>query len=464
MIQESTALKTAIGSDPDLPALNFPSGSSTIAASDNLLKSPVSVPLSATELPSRTSLVATAEPAWRTQGWLKLPHDWEFFPDRRKMSAEDLAAFERVAFMHGAAPDSYLAVEPDGQAMMTADRQMGFGILNCGRVWHLPGGVLASAETKREFLKTLAEVARRNRLVIGVHSVNESDAQIMREVGFEINKFGEEPTLDLTKHTWSGNQLSWVRQQSNNCQREGIVCKELHRSEMSDEQWRDLETQLKKITADDLKDRGVPELRGLEGRLFLDHLGRRRVFIAYHDAQKSPPGAANTTLRPSGLPEIQAFLICNPMNRGTAWAFEMYRRQKNAVRGVMPHLMRSTVDLLKAEGIGRVSLCTVPGKGSGVGADPRQHWLVGRTMNFWYEKLNFMFNLHGQCHYKSRFRPTFENRYLCVTPHSTMFSIFSFLIVTGASIRPINGLKQWIRQMRNPSPKVSKCDPAAAES
>ena len=399
----------------------------------------------------------TAESSWKTLDRLNLPSDWEFFADRRKMSPEDQASFERIAFRHGQAYDSYLAVEPDGQAMMSADRQMGFAILNCRHVWHIPGGVLAAPERKRELLITLAEIARRNRLIIGIHSVNESDCQLMRELGYEINKFGEEPTLDLRRHSWAGSQFSWVRQQSNHCEREGIVCREIRRKDLAPEQWTEIAGQLERITADDLKDRGVSELRGLEGRLFLDHLGRRRIFVAYQDDSHrlaTPTAEDGASPPPSGVAAIQAFLICNPINQGTDWAFEMYRRRKHAVRGVIPHLMRTTIDQMRSEGVRNIRLCTVPGKGAGPGADPRQHWVVGWIMRFWYERLDFLLNVHGQCHFKSRFRPKFENRYLCVTPRSTLFSISTFLSITGATIRPMNCLRQFIRHIRYPVPKA----------
>ena len=61
--------------------------------------------------------------------------------------------------------------------------------------------------------------------------------------------------------------------------------------------------------------------------------------------------------------------------------------------------------------------------------------MVRLAISLWYKRLNFLFNTRGQDHFKSRFRPRYVNRYLCVTPKTSVRSISSFLVTTGG-IRP----------------------------
>jgi phosphatidylglycerol lysyltransferase len=154
----------------------------------------------------------------------------------------------------------------------------------------------------------------------------------------------------------------------------------------------------------------------LEGRLMPDHLYRRRLFVAQHE----------------GSSGIEAFLVCNPYCNGREWGFEIYRRRRNATRGVMPYLMRSVIDQLQSEGDRRVSLCVVPGKGARQTRTGSDHWLIRQLLGLWYERLNFLFNVKGQEHYKSRFRPTMRDRYICVSRRSSAWSISSFLWTVGA--------------------------------
>ena len=119
------------------------------------------------------------------------------------------------------------------------------------------------------------------------------------------------------------------------------------------------------------------------------------------------------------------------MRNGREWAFETYRKRRDAPRGTIPFLFRDVIDRLQAEGVRTVSLCLVPGRGMDEKAKTSSHWMATFAMSLWYKRLNFLFNTKGQDYFKSRFRPRYVNRYLCVTPKTSINSILSFLIATG---------------------------------
>jgi phosphatidylglycerol lysyltransferase len=195
------------------------------------------------------------------------------------------------------------------------------------------------------------------------------------------------------------------------------LCQEIRPEEVPAAEWERMKAEMFDILEDDLRGRPFPhQLALLEGRLYPDHLGRRRLFIA----------------RKRDEARLEAFLVANPMRNGREWAFELYRKRKSATRGVMPYLMKSVIDLMQEEGVEQVDLCVVPGKGTEKRSHPNESFLVRFGLDMWYRRLDFFMNFQGQSYFKSRFRPRTINRYVCVTPKATVFSIMSFLRTVGA--------------------------------
>ena len=204
-----------------------------------------------------------------------------------------------------------------------------------------------------------------------------------------------------------------VRRQANFCDRAGLVVREI----TSSAEQRELAPTLLGIMHDDLAGRTYPKpLRLLEGVFDPENLRRRRLFVAMKEEK------------------IQAFVACSPMQDGNQWAFETYRKATDSVRGAVPFLFKSIIDLMRGEGVEQVSLCLVPGKGVGKGP-MNDGAVVRRSLLLWYRRMNFLFNLQGLDHFKQRFRPQDHARYVCVSSSSTLRSVVSFARVTGA-LRP----------------------------
>jgi phosphatidylglycerol lysyltransferase len=157
------------------------------------------------------------------------------------------------------------------------------------------------------------------------------------------------------------------------------------------------------------------EIQLVEGQLEVTGWGRRRLFVAYSRGPR---------------PRIEGFLIALPMLGGRRWSFEMYRHRPDAVRGVVPHLFHETIMRMKAEGIESVSLCLIPGLGCEEGL-PGDSVLIRRALCFGKQYLNFVFDFAGLYHFKSRFRPRYENRYVCARPGLTPFTAIAFFRLSG---------------------------------
>ena len=244
-------------------------------------------------------------------------------------------------------------------------------------------------------------------------SVSDEEAPLFRDAGFEIDKFGEEPFLTLGDITWKGKDYEWIRRQTNYCRRAGLEMSE----SIDPDSHREMGDELDEILNEDLRYRTFPKpLKLLVGDFDTHALHRRRLFVA----------------RSKENGRLEGFLACSPMQDGTAWSFETFRKRSDSPRGTMAFLFREVIDQLQVEGIREVSLCLVPGKGVTREQAPEAHWMVRSVLDLWYTRMNFLFNARGQNYFKSRFRPEFRNRYVCVTPRSSIFSILSFVSTSGA--------------------------------
>lgn len=332
---------------------------------------------------------------------------------RRQLSEPHRERLERLAFERASVPESYDIVVSEGKVIQMPCGGGVASVLEDGRFWHVAGGLLADDDVKPKMAHWLAGVSEQENKTIAVYNVNRRDALLLQDEGFVINKFGEEPILNPQQQSWSGKRFEWVRRQSNYCRRAGIVIEEVTASGQQAE----LGDTLLDIMTDDLSGRTFDKpLRLLEGQFDPHLLQRRRLFVARREDDQ----------------HIEGFLACSPLHGGRGWAFETYRKRTQSTRGLTAHLFRSVCDQLKAEGVERVSLCLVPGRNVAESefsdCDKRLQWLL----NAWYGRLGLLFNARGQDHFKSRFRPDYEPRYLCVNPGSTLTSIWSFLRTTGS--------------------------------
>lgn len=332
--------------------------------------------------------------------------------NRLDLSVQERVELEHHAFNFACLPESYDIAVSDGGVLRSPCGEGIASVLEDGRYWHIAGGLLAPQTAKSEMIDWLGEVSRTQRRTIAVYNVSENDALRFQQAGFVVNKFGEEPILNLDGLTWSGKPYEWVRRQSNFCVRAGLTVAEA----VDADQQQQLAATLTSIMSEDLSGRTFDKpLRLLEGEFNPTLLQRRRLFVA-----KSAEG------------DVEAFLACSPIDAGRTWAFETYRKSRAATRGVTAFLFRTAIDQLKAEGAEQISLCLVPGrnvKESNISHGDRR---IAGIVSLWFNRLDFVFNAKGQDHFKARFRPQYESRYLCVAPKNSIGSLWSFLKTTGA--------------------------------
>jgi phosphatidylglycerol lysyltransferase len=332
------------------------------------------------------------------------------------LHTQDADVLEQHAFLYGKTYDAYLVTEPGWEGFRSARNSGVVAVARQGRYLFTSGGLLGPAERQEELLAEFVEHAATRGDVPTFFNVTEEQLPLFRKFGFQATKWGEEALIDLPSCNWSGKQYEWVRRQTNYCRRHGLVVSECRREHQSAAAWQDLMAEVAEVSAAFLN--GKPqagEVRFLQARFDPQRLGRKRVFVARGEG---------------GTGRIEGFLACNPTALGRMWSIETYRQRCDAVRGTIPFLVHQVIETLRHEGVQQVSFCLLPGLrcSEPLPGDSRlARWgLVVGTRHF-----SLLFDTAGAFHFKSRFRPRFENRYLCVRPRMTLGVAWAFIRLLG---------------------------------
>ena len=110
---------------------------------------------------------------------------------------------------------------------------------------------------------------------------------------------------------------------------------------------------------------------------------------------------------------------------------ELYRDRPDAVRGTIPFLMHQTLQLFQQEQIEPRVAVSGPGECAAKEPLPGDSAIIRKAMVL-SQYFSFIFDVAGLYHFKSRFRPRFEDRFICAYPAVTLGAAFSFIGLCGA--------------------------------
>jgi phosphatidylglycerol lysyltransferase len=333
-------------------------------------------------------------------------------PASHSLPADDLAG--HFAARYGRAYDAYLVTEPGWEHFWSSQRRGMIAVARHGRYVFSGGGLLAPAAHQEELLRQFVEHAAHQGLTPTFFNICEDQLPLFRKFGFQATKWGEEAVIDLPNCTWSGGTYEWVRRQTNYCRRQGLAVTECLPARHSGSQWKRLMAELVEVSRLFLAAKPhAREMRLLHGAFDPSRLGQKRIFVARRQE--------------SG--RIEGFVACNPCG-GRTWVMETYRQRPDAVRGTTAFIMHQAMRQFQAEGALRASLCLVPGlrcqaRLPGDSAMVRWGLAIG-TCGF-----NPAYETAGAHHFKTRFRPQFESRYLCSRPRMTLGTAIAFIRLLG---------------------------------
>jgi phosphatidylglycerol lysyltransferase len=323
---------------------------------------------------------------------------------------------EQFAYRYGRTYDSYLVADPCWEHFWSAGRRGMIAVARRGRHQFCGGGLLAPAEHRAELLRQFIAHSSELRRTVTFLNIREAELPLFRDLGFQATKWGEEAIVDLTQCTWGGKNFAWLRRQANYCVRHGLDFFECRREEYTASQWSALAVELEQVSKSFLA--GKPqthELGFLQAAFDPWRQGRQRLFIARH--------------RPGG--RIEGFVACNPCDDGRTWVMETCRQRPDGVRGTVAFIMYQAMQKFQDEGVQHASLCLLPGLRCDTPM-PGDSAMVRWGLSLGTGRLNPAYATAGAYHFKSRFRPRFENRYLCALPRVTLPCAVAFIRLVGA--------------------------------
>ncbi|MAT69864.1 MAG: hypothetical protein CMJ58_10105 [Planctomycetaceae bacterium] len=347
------------------------------------------------------------------RGWCikHVPAHCEYFAAQGDMPAAALQLMDQYAYDHGESYDSYLATEDDRAYFWSPQRRGVVGFVRRGRTLNILGGLLAPPQHQGELLAVLMQFAELNRLTINFLMVPPPQAKVFRRHGFHISKCGEELFVRLQRETWQGKHYQWLRRQENAGVRKELRVEEIDPAADPHRYQREIVPQLNEINEQHLA--GTLHGRELvfyEGRFTPQELRRRRLFVTWQGDQ------------------AVAFVVCNPAMSGDMWAIEIYRRRADAPQGVIPFSMLQIMRQMKDEGVLYASLSSVPFLRCGPPVKNDDLRFQGGCQIFWHG-MNWLFDVRGIYHFKSRFRPAYREMSVATYPRSSFRSLFAMVLV-----------------------------------
>ena len=345
---------------------------------------------------------------------------------------------------HGYVADSYLATAPGRLSFWSADRS---GLVSYARVGFyvlVSGGLIGPPESQPQLLREFLEFTTAHGWRAIFFCIPAKDEQLFRDVGYDINKIGEDAFIDLGNVTFSGKRFEWVRRQANYCQRHGVAVCEIHRENLTDVAWTTLLQELDDVCRSTMSEKPqTGEMTFFDGTLGDHDLGARRLFVAQTEQD--------------GQRRIEGYVVCNPMHGGKAWSTEIYRHRSDAVRGTVPFLFHEVILQLQQEGAKYISLCIAPGRNCEESL-PGEKPFIRKSLIAFRDRGSLLFDMRGIDHFKSRFRPRYENSLVCSPPPPRMFATLTALGAVLATmwvfgllkIDPLKMLKlTWARLRKN---------------
>jgi phosphatidylglycerol lysyltransferase len=326
------------------------------------------------------------------------------------MPEEAVSRLRRLAFEHGETYAASLVLEPDRELFWSADRRGVIGFRRRGRYVLVADGLLAPSGERPRLLADFLAFAAARRWHASFINVPRNEINLFRNQRCEVTKIGEEPLVRLQRTQWQGKDAQWLRRQESFVRRHGVEFREVP-PDPGDPEYRDaVAPQLDAISRDHI----AATLHRRELKFFVSqfdplHQPGRRVFLAEQAGR------------------VVAFIVCNPALAGDLWAVEVYRRRPDAVRGVIPALIMHAMRRMQAEGVSYFSLSLAPFvRCTPIAGDS----VVLRTVvNFWWRRLNAIYDVQGLFHFKSRFRPDYREMYLAASPCITVRSLWSLATV-----------------------------------
>jgi phosphatidylglycerol lysyltransferase len=307
----------------------------------------------------------------------------------RRETTADLEGVARLAGLHGRDAMSYFAKQSDKRhTRLEHDSFVGYRVMR--RVAVAAGDPVGPEEAIPGAIAAFTALCGRNDWVPVFYETSERWLPAYAACGLRWFKVAEEAVIPLPGFTLAGSKIAKIRHGVAKAEREapGIAVWE-YRSDARDP---DVDEQLEDVSAEWLRQKGSAELGFNLGVFSVDDLADKRTVVAS---------------RPDGV--VWAFLTWLPYRQGRALVLDAMRRRDAAPASVMDLLIARSALLFKEEGLEAISLGAAPLANADEQANPS---VYDRGVRLIFEHFSAVYGYRSLFHFKKKFNPAWESRYL----------------------------------------------------
>jgi lysylphosphatidylglycerol synthetase-like protein (DUF2156 family) len=336
----------------------------------------------------------------------------------RRLSHGERERARALIRLHGRQTTAHLALQPEMRYFWSAtERAMLAYRLVAGTALVLGDPIGAEEETGPLLLAFLT-YCRRQDWALAVYQASPRVQQLCRPWGHRAYKVGEEGVVATASFTTQGKAGAPVRHAISRARRDGVTVRI----------WQGRQGE------------AIPEavFAGMErvSRAWLGAQGgaaQMGFSLGRFPADWSPELLTAVALDAHG--EVQAFLTWTPLYAGNGWSLDNIRRVGDTTPGAMELLIAECVEWARVRGYACMSLGLAPlaGLDARLQADLRTvawpedtgaaahapSWLE-RSAAFLYSRKLLLANYASLYHFKAKFQPVWEPRYLVVTDQGAL--------------------------------------------
>ena len=312
--------------------------------------------------------------------------------------------------------DTFLLLEPDftkkycfiGQEV---EGYIGYGV--CLNTAIVLGGLICSQEDRTTLIKEFISVCKSKYKRIVIVNVKEETASLLSKFGFQISSLGEEAFLYPRTFNLGGSQMRNLRRMAKKAG-ESLTVREVRTLE----DIKKIYNQLEEIDNDFLMRKGTSEMGFFTGKLNLDNISDKRLFVA------------------EGVDGVVGYVFCYPMYPGNNYRPELYRKKFDNP-GVMELILTYILEQFQKEGVDCFTLGVSPmlkDSNDTFSKKTWHHWFLralGRISNFFVKFSPGATGPRTIRIFKNKFRPKWVSAYSAMYPNINIMSILACLKIWG---------------------------------
>jgi lysylphosphatidylglycerol synthetase-like protein (DUF2156 family)/membrane protein DedA with SNARE-associated domain len=307
----------------------------------------------------------------------------------RRETTANLEEVERLAAVHGRDAMSYFAKQDDKRhARVGGGGFVGYRVVR--RVAVAAGDPVGPDEAVPASIADFATLCARNDWVPVFYETSDRWLAAYEACGLRWFKVAEEAVIPLAGFSLAGSKIAKVRHGVAKAEREapGITVWEYRSGERDP----DVDEQLEDVSDEWLRQKGSAELGFNLGVFSVDDLAGKRTMVAS---------------RPDG--HVWGFLTWLPYRQGRAVVLDAMRRRDAAPASVMDLLIARSALLFKDEGLEAISLGAAPLANAEERTRPSMY---DRGVRLIFEHFSAVYGYRSLFHFKKKFNPCWEGRYL----------------------------------------------------